>query len=218
MVDNTSVIVLFGPPGAGKGTQAEILARRLNLLHISTGDLLRDELARGTELGKLAKSYMESGELVPDEVVARMVAAKLSKNRGAVLDGFPRTVNQAEILQTLLAERNVGVTAVVEMQVADETVVRRLSSRYICSVCQTPYNLTTNPPKVEGVCDRCGGRLYQREDDRPETVMRRLRVYREQTEPVVEYYRRKGVLVSVEAEGPVEEVTEKILSVLSDPL
>lgn len=218
MEDERPIVVMLGPPGAGKGTQAELLADKLGLKHIATGDLLREELSKGTALGQLAKSYMERGELVPDEVVARMVAGCLSGNRGAVLDGFPRNLNQAEILERLLAENGQKVTVAIQFEIGEEVLVRRLSARYLCSNCQTPYNLVTSPPRVPGVCDKCGAPLYQRADDQPETVKKRLQVYREQTEPVVAFYRSRGLLRKVDADQTIEAVSAALMAIMADPV
>ncbi len=217
MEDERPIVVMLGPPGAGKGTQAELLSKKLGLDHVATGDLLREELAQNTPLGQLAKSYMERGELVPDDVVAQMVAGRLSGDRGAVLDGFPRNLNQAHILDRLLSERGLKVTLAVEFVIAEEVLVRRLSARYLCSECQASYNMVTNPPKAQGICDRCGGSLYQRVDDQPDTVRKRLQVYREQTEPVVAYYRERGLLRTVDADRPIEAVSETLSAIVADP-
>ncbi|MBI3978978.1 MAG: adenylate kinase [Chloroflexi bacterium] len=208
-------IVLLGAPGAGKGTQATVLAQRLSLAHVASGDLFREHLRQGTALGQLAKSYMERGALVPDDVTVRMVLERLGQpdaERGAILDGFPRTVAQAEALDQALARGARSVDAAVLVDVSSAEIVRRLSARRVCSRCQTPHNLVEHPPQQAGLCDRCGGELVQRPDDRPETVSRRLEVYERETAPLVAYYARQGKLHQVNGEQPVEQVTEELLA------
>ncbi|MFN3975345.1 MAG: adenylate kinase [Dehalococcoidia bacterium] len=207
------VIILLGPPGAGKGTQAALLARCLGLSHIATGDLLREHQRKGTPLGNLARSYMEKGLLVPDDLVIRMLLERLGmpdcQERGCVLDGFPRTVEQAQALDRALAPNSVEKTLL--LRVSQEELVRRLSGRWTCRVCQRPYHSESNPPKVPGRCDVDGGELFQREDDRPEAVRQRFRAYEEQTAPLIAYYRKQGKLVEINGEGEMDVVHRAIL-------
>lgn len=202
-------IVLLGPPGAGKGTQAARLAQSLGLAHVASGDLFREHLSRGTALGKLAQSYMARGELVPDDLTIRMIAERLEQPdaaNGAVFDGFPRTVAQAEALDELLGQRGERVQRVVAIDVRREELVRRLTGRWLCRICQTPYHETSRPPRVPGRCDLCGGELYQRSDDTAEIVERRLSVYDEQTQPLLAWYERASVLVHVDGGHDIEAV------------
>lgn len=211
-------VVFLGAPGAGKGTQAEVVARRLGLPHVATGDVLREAVRRGTDLGKQVKGYMERGELVPDALVVDLVVDRLSQPdaaKGAVLDGFPRNIAQAEALDAALARRGDRVDVAIYLKVSEPELVRRLAARWECGVCRTPHQERTSPPKVAGVCERCGGQLVQRPDDRPETVSRRLQVYFEQTAPVLEYYRSRGILAEVDGERPIPEVTEQVMVVLA---
>lgn len=210
-------IILLGAPGAGKGTQAAYVARKLRLTHISSGDLFRQALAQGTELALMAKSYMEKGMLVPDELTVKMVLERLSapdSEDGVVLDGFPRNLKQAEALDRALAEQDKAIDRVVYIKVAEEELTRRLSGRWLCRSCQTPYHAVDSPPKVWGRCDKCGGELYQRADDTPATVRKRLEVYANETAPLINYYTRRGKLVEVVGEGGVAEVSERIIAVL----
>ena len=201
-------IVLMGPPGAGKGTQAALLAARLGLKHISTGEILREEVQRRTALGQAAKDYMTRGELVPDDLIIEMLKGRLDGN--FLLDGFPRTTKQAEALARIaLIER------VLNLRLSEEETVRRLSARRVCAECGRNYNLDSNPPRVPGVCDACGGRLIQRDDDTPEVIRRRYRVYEAQTAPLREFYRRRGLLVEVEGGGAIEEVFQEALRLLA---
>ncbi|NPA05836.1 MAG: adenylate kinase [Chloroflexi bacterium] len=206
-------IVLLGPPGAGKGTQAKRLAEALGLPHISTGDIFRENLKNQTPLGQLAQQYMSRGELVPDEVTIAMVKDRLSRDdaqRGAILDGFPRTPAQAEALAKILAER--GARLVVPyIRVPEEVLVERLSGRWVCRAHGHIFHEKYNPPKQPGVCDYDGSELYQREDDKPETVRRRIQVYEEQTAPLIDYYRQRGVLVEIDGNRPMDEVTQALL-------
>lgn len=211
-------VVFLGVPGAGKGTQAQVVADRLGIAHVSTGDLLREAVRVGSELGHQAKAYMDRGELVPDSVVVAMVVERLSvpdTAAGAILDGFPRNLAQARSLDEGLQASGKVVDAVVFLNVSEAEVVERLSGRRECSSCRTPYHVRTNPPAVEGVCDRCGGQLVQRPDDAPETVQRRLAVYLEQTAPLLDYYRARGLLFEVNGERPISDVTADILGMLA---
>ncbi|GII53064.1 adenylate kinase [Planotetraspora thailandica] len=210
-------LVLVGPPGAGKGTQAQFIASHLSIPKISTGDIFRANVSGGTELGKLAKEYMDRGDLVPDEVTVAMVRDRLSEKDaqdGFLLDGFPRNVPQAEILKKMLAEFGTGLDLVLELVVDDEEVVRRLAGRRTCRSCGKVWHVDFDPPAVPGVCDVCGGELFQRDDDREETIRHRLEVYQEQTEPLISFYTDEGILVGVDATGPVEEVTQRAMAAL----
>ncbi|MCR4404649.1 MAG: adenylate kinase [Candidatus Acetothermia bacterium] len=207
--DLPSGIVLLGPPGAGKGTQAALLAARLGLKHISTGEILREEVQQGTELGKKARAYMDRGELVPDELMIEMLDSRLDGR--FLLDGFPRTTNQAEAL-----ERIAKVERVLSIRLSEEETVRRLTARRVCADCGRNYNLVSNPPRVPGVCDACGGRLIQRDDDTPEVIRRRYRVYEAQTAPLREFYRQRGLLVEVEGGRAIEEVFQEALRLLEE--
>lgn len=207
-------IVLLGPPGAGKGTQAQRLAQALGMAHISSGDLFREHLKAQTELGKLAQSYMNRGELVPDDVTIAMVRERVSRPdcaRGAILDGFPRTPVQAQALDNMLAELDGRVICVPLINVPAGVLIERLSGRWTCRAQGHVYHEKYNPPRVPGVCDVDGSELYQREDDLPETVARRIRVYLEQTAPLIDYYRQKGLLVEIDGTLPIEEVSAKLL-------
>lgn len=206
---NGKYIILLGPPGAGKGTQAEMLRQRLGLTHVSSGDLFRENVSKGTPLGKLAKSYMDRGELVPDDVTVQMVVERISRPdsaRGVVFDGFPRTEAQAKALDQALAKEHKRIDAVPHIQVEDEKLVQRLSSRWICPVDGAVYNTMTNPPRTAGRCDKDNVELYQREDDKPDTVRRRLQVYHTQTKPLIDYYRSKSVLRDVDGDQTIEMV------------
>ncbi len=210
-------LILLGPPGSGKGTQAERLEKTLGLLHVATGDLFRQHLAADTELGRLARQYIDSGQLVPDDLTISMVRERLEQpdaQDGVLFDGFPRTIPQAEALDQILAEKGRHVSAVIHLVVPDEEIVRRLSRRLICRECQTPFHLDFNP-FTKCPFDKCNGEyLYQREDDRPEVVRSRLKVYHQQTRPLVEYYRERKLLVAVPGEGQIDQVTERILGAL----
>jgi len=203
-------LVLLGPPGAGKGTLAARLVEAFGFVHLSTGDILREEVKKGSELGKLAQGYMERGELVPDEVILGMVRERVDgKSDGFLFDGFPRTIAQAEGLEEILP-----VHLAIYLELPEEEVVRRLSARRVCKQCGANYNLITQPPKVPGVCDRCGGELYQRPDDNEEVIRNRFRVYTEQSAPLIDYYERKGILVRVDASLPPEEVFRRVAEAL----
>jgi len=201
-------LVFLGPPGAGKGTQAEKLCRDMNWAHISTGDLLREAVAEKTELGRKAAQFMDSGRLVPDDLVVALVAERLEKKdaaRGFVLDGFPRTVRQAEMLEETLDRLGMKLDLVLYFATDTEVVMQRLSGRRICRSCGANYHVTNIPPKVEGVCDRCGSELYQRADDRVETIGKRLAVYEEETAPLIRFYRQRGLLGETSGNLDVEE-------------
>ena len=208
-------IVLFGAPGSGKGTQAERLCQELNLIHVASGDLFRENLKNETELGLLAKTYMDKGELVPDDVTVAMVKERLSRpdaQAGVVLDGFPRTLPQAQALDQALAEMDRRLDGVLYIKVSDEEVVRRLSGRLICRECQTPFHKEFNPFK-RCPFNKCQGEyLYQRDDDKPETIRARLVTFYNQTAPLIDYYRQAGLLIEVEGEGNVAEVTARTLA------
>ncbi len=207
-------LVLLGAPGSGKGTQAERISRETSLMHVSTGDLFRQAEKDGTELGKQAKSYVEKGLLVPDEVVIKMVLERIAGNKkGFILDGFPRTIEQAKALDRALADG--GVDWAVYIEVSREELIRRLTGRWICRQCQRPYHSVSSPPKVAGRCDVCGGELYQRPDDTVETVQKRLEVYFNQTAPLVDYYREKSKLLEIDGEKSIEEVERQLVAKLN---
>ncbi|MBX5447610.1 MAG: adenylate kinase [Acidothermus cellulolyticus] len=210
-------LVLVGPPGAGKGTQAQLIASHLHVPKISTGDIFRKNVADDTPLGRLAKQYMDAGDLVPDEVTIAMVRDRLAGDDvrdGFLLDGFPRTVHQAVELDAMLAESGARLDVVLELVVDDDEVIRRLSGRRTCADCAHVWHVTYDPPTVDGVCDLCGGKLFQREDDREETVRHRLEVYYQQTAPLIDYYAARGILEGIDAMGPVEEVTARAVAAL----
>ena len=208
-------LIFLGAPGAGKGTQAEIIAGKLNIPTISTGNIIREALANGTEMGLKAKSFIEAGKLVPDDVVIGIIKERLANedcNNGFILDGFPRTIPQAEALDNM----GIIIDRVVDIDVPDENIVNRMSGRRVCKACGSSYHIENKKPKVEGVCDACGGELQIRKDDAPETVLDRLNVYHEQTEPLKDFYAKCGKLRSVEGTAPITEITEAILKVLED--
>ncbi|WP_202319609.1 adenylate kinase [Archaeoglobus neptunius] len=210
-------LIFLGAPGAGKGTQAKRVSEKYGIPQISTGDMLREAVANGTELGMKAKEYMDKGELVPDEVVIGIVKERLQQpdcNKGFILDGFPRTLAQAEALDEMLKELNKKIDAVINIAVPEEEVVRRIVYRRTCRKCGAVYHLIYAPPKEDNKCDKCGGELYQRDDDKEETVRERYRVYRENTEPLVEYYRKKGVLYDIDGTKDIDGVWQEIESVL----
>jgi adenylate kinase len=211
-------IVMLGPPGAGKGTQAKELAQALALVHVSTGDLFRENLKNETELGQLAQSYMNKGELVPDDVTISMVEDRLSRpdcEKGAVLDGFPRTPAQAEALEALLTKFDAGVKVVPYIKVPDDVLVERLSGRWM-STAGRVYHALYNPPQVKWVDDIDGTELYQREDDKPETVRHRIEVYNEQTAPLIDYYRQRGLLVEIDGTQSIDDVTEDLMNAVEE--
>ena len=208
-------IVFLGPPGSGKGTYSTRIASILGIPHISTGDILRENVKNGTELGKVASNYMERGELVPDEIVIGMLKERIKKEdckSGFVLDGFPRTLHQAEELGKIT-----NIDAVINLDVPDEVVVKRLSARRVCERCGAVYNLITLKPKVEGICDKCGGKLVQRKDDKPEVIKERLEVYKKTARSILEFYKGKGKLHNIEitrVDAPIQDGLERILKVL----
>ncbi len=206
-------LIFLGPPGSGKGTQAKMLVDKYGIPQISTGDILREAVKEGTPLGKEAKKYMDEGKLVPDEVVVGIVRERLKEpdcTKGFILDGFPRTIPQAEALDKTLREMGKGIDHVLSLEVDREELVRRLSGRRTCKRCGAMYHIIFDPPKKDGVCDRCGGELYQRDDDKEETIRERLRVYEEQTAPLIEYYRKKGLLRPIDGVGKIEEIFARI--------
>jgi adenylate kinase len=208
-------VILFGAPGAGKGTQAAILAEKTGLVHITTGELFREAIRQETELGKQAKPYYDGGQLVPDRLTIAMLLERLSQGdcaRGAILDGFPRTLDQATALDDALAQKGKAIDKVIYIQVPENELLGRLSGRWNCRQCSSVYHERFQPPRQAGRCDQCGGELYQRDDDKPETVRRRLEVYFQQTAPLIEYYRAKGKLVEIDGGRSVEEVAKGLLA------
>lgn len=210
-------ILLMGPPGAGKGTQAAELKERFQIPHISTGDMFRAAIKEGTELGKRAKSYMDEGKLVPDEVTIGIVAERLAKDdckKGFLLDGFPRTVEQADALTGILDKLGLKLKAVLNISVPKEDLIERAVGRRICKKCGATYHTKFNPPKKEGVCDVCGGELYQRADDTAETMTNRLSVYEESTKPLIDYYKKAGVYTEIDGRQPIDKVTADLVATL----
>lgn len=209
-------IVFLGAPGAGKGTQAVKVGQALKLDHLATGDLFRQVQAQNTNTAGLLRSYVEKGQLVPDEITIQTVLEQLnaSASRGIIFDGFPRNLKQAEALDNALAERGEALDKVVYIKVSEKELLSRLSGRWICQKCQTPYHLVTAPPKIKGKCDRCGGKLYQRADDTVETVKKRLDVYFAETAPLINYYKRSGKLIQIDGEGSIDDVERRIMDSL----
>ncbi len=208
-------LILLGAPGAGKGTQAEVISSKLSIPAVSTGNIIREALANGTEMGLKAKSFIDAGQLVPDDVVIGIIKERLAKDdcaAGFILDGFPRTIPQAEALDAM----GVIIDRVISIEVADENIVRRMSGRRVCKACGSSYHLEYKKPAVDGVCNACGGELVQRKDDHPDTVLDRLHVYHEQTEPLKEYYEKKGILRIVEGQEEVADTTALTLKALED--
>jgi len=203
----------MGPPGSGKGTQAEFLTEKLNIPHISTGDMFRKAIEEETKLGKKANEYLDSGSLVPDDITVGIVRERLEHpdcEGGFLLDGFPRTVVQAEALDGILKDMGSSIDAVINIQVSREELIRRLTGRRICRECGATYHVIFNPPKVKNTCDKCGGELYQRKDDTEETIVNRLEVYKQQTEPLIEYYENKGLLKNINGNQIIREVLNEI--------
>ncbi len=210
-------LILVGPPGAGKGTQAVHIAEHFGIPHISTGDIFRANLKEGTPLGLKAKEYMDAGNLVPDEVTNEMVKDRLTHDdvaNGFLLDGYPRNVVQAGVLRAYLAEKSTPLDAVLELSVEDSEIIARLSGRRTCKECSASYHIQFNKPQVDGKCDKCGGELIQREDDKEAVIKHRLDVYAEQTAPIVSFYREEGLLISMVATGDVDEITQRAISAL----
>ncbi len=215
--DQPTYIILLGPPASGKGTQATRLEDKLGIPHVASGDLFRYNLKNETELGLKAKTYMDKGELVPDDVTIAMVLDRLSREDcegGALLDGFPRTIPQAEALDDALAEENGAIDLVLNIQVPEDVLIKRVTGRRLCRQCGASYHLTYQPPKEPGVCDKCGGELYQRDDDTEQTARKRLEVYREQTQPLVDYYEGQDLLVDIDGDQSIDEVTKSLVNAI----
>jgi len=213
----TMYLVLLGAPGAGKGTQAAVISRELNLPHLASGDLFRQAVQKGTKLGELVKSYMERGALAPDDVTIQVISERLNESdcaEGCVFDGFPRTLEQAKALDKALAERGKALDKAIYIDVPEKELMKRLGGRWVCRQCQAPYHEVTSPPKTSGKCDRCGGELYQRPDDNETTIKERLKVYFAQTTPLLDYYQEKGKLVKIDGKLGIEQVAESVLEAL----
>lgn len=211
-------IIMLGVPGAGKGTQAAKLAEKKKMVHIATGDLFRKAISDNSELSEEIKEYVEQGLLVPDEITIKMLLARIAEpdvTNGVVLDGFPRSIKQAKALDAALAKNDKKVDHVIYIKVTKEELVRRLSGRWICRNCQTPYNSAESLPEIKDRCDRCGGELYQRKDDQPETIKKRLEIYLEKTAPLIDYYKKKNKLIEVNGEGKIEEIQKRIAASLA---
>ncbi|SDJ17523.1 Adenylate kinase [Lachnospiraceae bacterium G41] len=210
-------IVMLGAPGAGKGTQAKMIAEKYTIPHISTGDIFRANIKEGTPLGLEAKSYMDQGKLVPDELTVKILLDRVSKDdckNGYVLDGFPRTIPQANVLKEALAKQNDKIDYAINVDVPDENIVRRMSGRRACVTCGATYHIEHVPPKTEGVCDKCGSALILRDDDKPDTVLNRLKVYHDQTQPLIDFYNNEGILKEVDGTIDVKDVFENIVKIL----
>jgi len=214
-------IIMLGAPGAGKGTQADILSQEIGLPHIASGDLFRQALEERTEVGLLAKSYMDKGELVPDEITIKMILERINQPdcaSGCLLDGFPRTLHQAEALDIAFREQGKAIDKAIYIEVPNEELVKRLSGRWLCRTCQTPYHVISAPPRIPGKCDKCGGELYQRSDDREETLKDRLKIFFAQTVPILDYYQKQKNLVRVNGNSGVQGVAREIVSALKAPM
>ncbi len=212
-------IIMLGAPGAGKGTQAKQIADKYHIPHISTGDIFRANIKNGTELGKKAKEYMDQGALVPDELTCDLVMDRIAQDdakNGFVLDGFPRTIPQAEALTAALEKIGQKMDFAIDVDVPDENIVNRMSGRRACLNCGATYHIVSIPPKKEGICDRCGSEIVLRDDDKPETVQKRLTVYHEQTQPLIDYYKKQGILKSVDGTVPMDEVFRSIVTILGE--
>ena len=210
-------IIMLGAPGAGKGTQAKQIADKFSIPHISTGDIFRANIKEVTELGQKAKGYMDAGELVPDELVCDLVVDRIQKEdcaNGFILDGFPRTIPQAEVLDKAVTELNDKIDYAIDVDVPDENIINRMSGRRACLKCGATYHIVNVPPKKEGICDSCGSELVIRDDDKAETVKKRLETYHEQTQPLIEYYTKKGILKSVDGTQPMDKVFDDITAIL----
>lgn len=209
--------ILLGAPGAGKGTQADIIVKEMGLPHVASGDLFRQALKDETPLGKQAESYMKAGKLVPDEITIKMILERIAQpdcKNGCVFDGFPRTLEQAKALDVALEKAGKSIEKAIYIEVPEEALLDRLTGRYVCRVCQAPYHIKNSPPKKKGVCDKCSGELYQRPDDKEETIRERLKVYFAQTMPLLEYYEKKGKLLRVNGNQHIDEVGKEIVKFL----
>ncbi len=209
--------ILLGAPGAGKGTQADIIVKEMGLPHVASGDLFRQALKDETPLGKQAESYMKAGKLVPDEITIKMILERIAQpdcKNGCVFDGFPRTLEQAKALDVALEKAGKSIEKAIYIEVPEEALLDRLTGRYVCRVCQSPYHIKNSPPKKKGVCDKCSGELYQRPDDKEETIRERLKVYFAQTMPLLEYYEKKGKLLRVNGNQHIDEVGKEIVKFL----
>lgn len=210
-------LILLGAPGSGKGTQAKNIAEKVGITHVASGDLFRAAATRGDELGNQAKHYMEQGLLVPDEITIKMILERIDApdcSKGVMLDGFPRTLEQAKALDQALGDKKLKIDRVFYINVSTDELVRRLSGRFICRKCQAPYHKVSSPPKEEGKCDKCGGELYQRADDTPETVRKRIDVYTKETSPLIDYYNKAKKLVEIDGEGNIDSITKNIIAAL----
>lgn len=210
-------LILLGAPGSGKGTQAKNIAEKVGITHVASGDLFRAAATRGDELGNQAKHYMEKGLLVPDEITIKMILERIDApdcSKGVMLDGFPRTLEQAKALDKALGNKKQKIDRVFYINVSTDELVRRLSGRFICRKCQTPYHKVSSPPKEEGKCDKCGGELYQRADDTPETVRKRIDVYTKETSPLIDYYNKAQKLIEIDGEGNIDRITKNIIAAL----
>ncbi len=213
-------IIVLGAPGAGKGTQANILSQEMNFPHIASGDLFRQALEEKTEVGLLAKSYMDKGKLVPDDVAIKMILERINQpdcTSGCILDGFPRTLHQAEILDKAFGEQGKAIDKALYIEVPNEKLVKRISGRRLCRVCQTPYHIISSPPKNPSKCDKCGGELYQRSDDKEKTVKERLSIFFAQTVPILDYYKKQNKLIKIKGDFGIQEVARAIISALKAP-
>jgi adenylate kinase len=213
-------IIVLGAPGAGKGTQADILSQEMNFPHIASGDLFRQALEEKTEVGLLAKSYMDKGKLVPDDVAIKMILERINQpdcTSGCILDGFPRTLHQAEILDKAFGEQGKAIDKALYIEVPNEKLVKRISGRRLCRVCQTPYHIISSPPKNPSKCDKCGGELYQRSDDKEKTVKERLSIFFAQTVPILDYYKKQNKLIKIKGDFGIQEVARAIISALKAP-
>lgn len=221
MADKATRLILMGPPGCGKGTQAKMLEEKYSIIQLSTGDMLRAAVSKGSEVGIKAKGYMDKGELLPDDIIIDVMHERLSGNNlknGYILDGFPRTLGQAKALSGLSEELNQPLTAAIVLTVSDDEVVHRLSGRRQCRKCGTGYHIEFNKSRVEGICDKCGGELYQRDDDNEKTIRARLKIYHEQTAPLIAFYSERGLMNEVSGEGSIEGIFSNICSLIDSKI